>query len=138
MNQSALNLAGAIGTPFIGLPVLAQLPFPAAAEFGAWMLSLACFVVIVRQILILVRETKEGLRERPSPAETYQTKQAASDDRRAQMTGCQVTHTALNKLLDERNANNEKAIGEIKGEIRGLSARIDSVLRLVPGRYDHG
>lgn len=137
MSHHVGTLIGAVATPFAGLPMLAQLPAPSAAEFGAWMLSAACLMVIIRQAIALKRDMKDDLKERPDPASTYQTKAAATADRQAQTTGCVATHAALNKLMDERNVNTNSAIGEIKVEIRGLSARIDSVLRLVPGGRDH-
>lgn len=133
MSHHVGTLIGAVATPFAGLPMLAQLPAPEAAEFGAWMLSAACLMVIIRQAVALKRDLKDDLKERPDPASTYQTKAAATADRTAALSACESTHAALNKLMDERNVNTNSAIGEIKGEIRGLSARIDSVLRLVPG-----
>ncbi len=133
MSHHAASLVGAVVTPFAGFPMLAQLPAPAAAEFGAWMLSAACLMVIVRQAIALKREMKEDFREKPTPSDTYQTKSAATAERQAEAAACAATHAALNKLMDERNVNTNSAIGEVKGEIRGLSARIDSVLRLIPG-----
>ena len=111
--------------------MIAQLPAPKAAEFGAWMLSLACFVVIVRQIVALMRDAKDGLREWPTPAETYQTKAAAAADRAAQTSGCTATHTALNRLLDERNSRAMEERQETRQAIAGLSDRIESVLKLL-------
>lgn len=125
------TLAGAVATPFAGLPMLAQLPAPEAAEFGAWMLSAACLMVIIRQAIALKRDMKEDFREKPVPADTYQTKQAAAEASRSAAASCAVTHAALNKLLDERNDRSTEERLETRKAIAGLSERIESVLKIV-------
>ena len=127
MSHPLASMAGAALTPFAGIPMLAQLEAPKSAEFGAWMLSLACFVVIMRQLMALGREWKESVKEKPAPAETYQLKTAAEASAAAQKTQCAATHAALEKLLDERN----EALRETKTEIKGLAQRIDQVLAMV-------
>lgn len=131
MSHHIATLAGAVATPFAGLPMLAQLPAPEAAEFGAWMLSAACLMVIIRQAIALKRDMKEDFREKPAPADTYQTKAAAEEARRLEAAACAATHTAMNKLLDERNERAAEERQETRQAIAGLSARIESVLKML-------
>lgn len=131
MSHHVGTLIGAVATPFAGLPMLAQLPAPEAAEFGAWMLSAACLMVIIRQAIALKRDMKEDFREKPVPAETYQTKPAAAAAEQAQKTHCASTHAALKELLDERNERATEERLETRQAIAGLSARIESVLKML-------
>lgn len=96
------------------------------------MISAASLMVIIRQGLALVREMKEGFSEKPRPADTYQTKAAAKEAAAAQTTSCQLTHQALNKLLDERKSRADEDRKEMRDSIEGLSKRIDLVLKMIP------
>lgn len=123
VHRDLFTVAGAITVPMFGVPMLAQMTTPSAADFGAWMLSAACFVVIVRQVVGIVQSFREWTREKPEPSATYQPRVV-----------CEKISGGLKDLMETRTQATTDALREMKQSINALSMRIDGLLARWGGR----